>query len=172
MIRSLDAQRMPRAVYLWEIRSEVFLKSNSGSAADPIKLDLFVTKLLRSVSLYWADAFRNVANYNKNKIVIIIFHKEYSVTCCRGRGRAGQGRAGQGRAGQGTVLPFRYEGGDIRLKVDECQEQISVLKSMRIIFYCFSIQTKKRITYIYIIYRGHHYMFRCICIIFRKSCPF
>jgi len=97
MIRSLDAQRMPRAVCLWEIRSEDFLKSNCGSAADPIKLDLFVTKLLWPVSLYWADAFRNVANYNKNKIIIIC-RKEYSVTCCRGQGGAGQGRAGQGRA--------------------------------------------------------------------------
>jgi len=36
MIRFLEAQRMPRAICLWEIRSENFLKSNSSSAADPI----------------------------------------------------------------------------------------------------------------------------------------
>jgi hypothetical protein len=42
MIRSLDAQRMPHAVCLWEITGEAFKKSNSESAADPVKLDLLV----------------------------------------------------------------------------------------------------------------------------------
>jgi len=36
IIRFLDAQRMPRAVCLCDIRSEIFLKRKSDSSVDPI----------------------------------------------------------------------------------------------------------------------------------------
>jgi len=41
------------------------------------------------------------------KIIIISSHKEFSLICCIGKGRAGQGRAGQGRAGQGRARQGR-----------------------------------------------------------------
>jgi len=130
MIRSLDAQRMPRAICLWQITSEVFQKNNFGSAADPVKLDLIGTKLLWRVGLYWADVLRNGDNYNKRNKTIIFCAEEYSVIC--------------GRM-QGTVLRCRYERSDMLLKLAECQEQISVLQSMTILITLLSRQTMHNI---------------------------
>jgi hypothetical protein len=47
--------------------------SNSGSAADPVKLDLIGTKLLWPVGLFWTDVFRDVNNYNKKQNSNILF---------------------------------------------------------------------------------------------------
>jgi len=57
-------------------------------------------------------------------IIVISCHKEFSLICCIWQGRAGQAR--EGRAGQGRVFSCLYEGSDIRLKVAEFEEEISV----------------------------------------------